>query len=578
MFKRLLYYALRDKKVIFVVFFSVVSIAIIDLILPLFSKRVISEYIPNKDANSIITMLIIFVVLICLYALFNFIQGYFGHIWGLSIHQAMREDALAKIQKLPFSYFDKNKSGMIQTRIGPDLVTISEMVHHFSEDMISVVLLTVVGYIYLGTINLTVTTIIFCVIIIQIVAGLNVRKQMERGFAASREYTSEVYSLLDTNISGVRLTRSFANEAWEMDRFVKAAQRQKMGIKGAYRGLGLFMATSTFFTMTMNVTVIGLSGLAVIQGVMSFGDLIAFVVYFNLLLAPVRTIIRSFEMLQEGIVGLRRFLTLMDEPLLIESKENAIVAKKLEGDILFDQVVFHYNKENEAILKQLSLHIEKGTMVALVGPSGVGKSTIAQLIPRFYEIDQGHLYIDHVDVRDYELDSLRRNIGFVQQEVIIFWGSIRENIQYGDLASSDDAVIEAAKQAGIHDFIMSLPDGYDTEVGERGVKLSGGQKQRISLARIFLKNPSILILDEATSALDNITEAIIQENIEKLTKNRTVLVVAHRLSTIKNADTIVVLGENGVEECGTHEALLGEGGAYAKLYTSQFSPNHTPAF
>lgn len=573
MFKRLLYYAMKDKKVIFLVFLSVVSIAIIDLILPLFSKQVISEYIPNKDINAIVVMLVIFIILIVLYAIFNFIQGYFGHIWGLSIHQAMRQDALSKIQKLPFSYFDANKSGIIQTRIGPDLVTISEMVHHFSEDMISVVLLTVVGYIYLGMIHFTLTTIIFIVIVTQIVVGLYVRKYMEKGFAASREYTSEVYSLLDTNISGVRLARSFANEAWEMSRYVQTAQRQKEGIKGAYRGLGLFMATSTFFTMTMNVTVIGLSGLAVIQGGMSFGDLIAFVVYFNLLLAPVRTIIRSFEMLQEGIVGLRRFSTLMDEPLLIENKKDAVIAQKLDGDILFDQVVFHYNKENEAVLKQLSLHIDKGTMVALVGPSGVGKSTIAQLIPRFYEIDKGNLYIDGIDVRDYELNSLRRNIGFVQQEVIIFWGSIRENIQYGDLKASEDAVIEAAKQAGIHDFIMSLPDGYNTEVGERGVKLSGGQKQRISLARIFLKNPSILILDEATSALDNITEAIIQENIEKLTKDRTVLVVAHRLSTIKNADTIVVLGENGVEECGTHDELLSENGAYSKLYTSQFSTN-----
>lgn len=571
MFKRLLHYATRDKKIIVLVFLTVICIAAIDLVLPLFSKQVISEYIPNKDSQSIVIMLIVFVGLIFLYALFNFIQGYFGHVWGMSIHQAMREDALAKIQKLPFSYFDKNKSGIIQTRIGPDLVTISEMVHHFSEDMISVFLLTVIGYIYLGMINITVTSIIFVVIVLQIVAGLYTRKKMEEGFTKSREYTSEVYSLLDTNISGVRLTRTFANEKWEMERFRDAASRQKIGIKGAYRGLGLFMASSTFFTMTMNVTVIGLSGLAVINGGMSFGDLIAFVVYFNLLLAPVRTIIRSFEMLQEGIVGLRRFQALMDEPLLIESKPDAIVAKKLEGDILFDQVVFHYNKENEAILKQLSLHIEKGTMVALVGPSGVGKSTIAQLIPRFYEIDQGHLYIDGVDVSDYELHSLRRNIGFVQQEVIIFWGSIRDNIKYGDLEATEEQIIDAAKQAGIHDFIMTLPEGYDTEVGERGVKLSGGQKQRISLARIFLKNPSILILDEATSALDNITEAIIQENIEKLAMNRTVLVVAHRLSTIKNADTIVVLGENGVEECGTHEELLLESGKYAELYQSQFN-------
>lgn len=571
MLKKLLYYSVKDKKMIALVLVSVICSAIIDLILPLFSKQVISEYIPNKDTQSIIVMLIVFSVLIVFYAISNFIQGYVGHLWGISIHQSMRQDALIKLQKLPFSYFDKNKSGIIQTRIGPDLVTISEMVHHFSEDMISVVLLTVVGYIYLGMINITVTSLIFIVIIAQIVVGLYVRSNMEKGFATSRESTSEVYSLLDTNISGVRLTRTFANEQWELDRFISAAKKQKEGVKAAYRGLGLFMASSTFFTMMMNVTVIGLSGLAVIQGAMSFGDLIAFVVYFNLLLAPVRTIIRSFEMLQEGIVGFRRFMSLMDEPLLIESKVNPVVAQKLEGDILFDQVVFHYNKENEAILKQLSLHIKQGTMVALVGPSGVGKSTVAQLIPRFYEIDSGNLYIDGIDVRDYELESLRKNIGFVQQDVIIFWGTIWENIRYGDLTASDDAVIAAAKKAGIHDFIESLPEGYDTEVGERGVKLSGGQKQRISLARIFLKNPSILILDEATSALDNVTEAIIQENIEELAKNRTVLVVAHRLSTIKNADTIVVLDENGVAECGTHTELLTDQGAYAKLYHSQFN-------
>lgn len=569
MVKELLKYAVKDKQKMIITLISVVGIAGIDLVLPLFSKQVISVYIPAKDVTAVVQLMFVFIGLIVLYTLLNFVQGYYGHLWGLRIHQTMREEALQKLQRLPFSYFDRNKSGIIQTRIGPDLVNISEMIHHFTEDMLSVLLITVVGYIYLAQTNSMITFIIFLIIVLQVSAGLVARKRMEKGFSYAREATSEVYSVIDTNITGVRLTRAFANESFERNRFLYAAQNQAKGIQKAYRGLGIFMATNNFFTMTLNICVVGLTGIAVAQGTLDFSEMMVFVVYFNLLLAPVRTIIRSFEMLQEGIVGFRRYQVLMEEVEEHHPAQGKVI-ETLEGDIRFDHVVFHYDKENEPVLKHLNLHIQAGTMVALVGPSGVGKSTIVQLIPRFYEIDKGNIYIDGLDIQSYDLFSLRKQIGFVQQDVYIFWGTLEDNIRYGKLDATYEEIVEAAKQAGIHDFIIQLEKGYDTEVGERGVKLSGGQKQRISLARIFLKNPKILILDEATSALDNVTEAIIQENIEKLTYNRTVIVVAHRLSTIKNADAIVVLDEEGVIEYGTHTELLNEQGKYAQLYQSQF--------
>lgn len=421
-------------------------------------------------------------------------------------------------------------------------------------------------------INIPITLLIFAFVAVQLIATAMARKHMENIFRKAREKTSSVYAKLESSISAVRLTRAFANEGRELEDFRSGAKLQEKMAKRTNFALAMFSAVNNFFSLLLNIVILTISGTAVIKGVINYGDLLAYIVYFNLLMAPMKLIIRSFETIQEGWVSFVRFQELIDEPEPIKNAPDAVMLKNIKGNINFENVTFKYEAGTETILKHFNLNIPAGKMVALVGPSGVGKTTIAQIIPRFYEIESGNVYIDDTDIRQADLHSLRENIGYVQQDVVIFWGTIRDNIEYGKLGASDIEVITAAKHAGIHEFIMSLPEGYDTFVGERGVKLSGGQKQRISLARIFLKNPRILILDEATSALDNITEAIIQENIEKLTKNRTVIVVAHRLSTIKQADQIIVLDKDGIVESGTHSELIrNENGHYFKLYNTQLN-------
>ena len=572
MFRKFLYYIFKYKGNMALVLSVVAGITTIDLILPFFSRQILNVYIPDKNSSAIINGGIIFLVLIIIYTILNFTQAYLGHIWGLRIHQDMRERAFKKLQVLPFDYFDKNKVGIILSRITSDLFVTSEMIHHGLEDVLTFLLVSVVGFILLLQINVSITLLIFAFIFMQLIATAMARKHMQNIFRKAREKTSTVYAKLESSISAVRLTRAFANENRELEDFKKGAKLQERSAKQTNFALASFSAVNNFFTLLLNIVILTISGIAVINGKINYGDLLAYIVYFNLLMTPMKLIIRSFETIQEGWISFIRFQELIDEPEPIKNTPNAVEVKEVKGDISFDNVTFTYESGTETVLKHFNLDIPAGKMVALVGPSGVGKTTIAQLIPRFYEITSGNIYIDKIDVRDYDLRSLRENIGYVQQDVVIFWGTIKDNIEYGKLGATDLEIVSAAKHAGIHDFIMSMPDGYNTFVGERGVKLSGGQKQRISLARIFLKNPRVLILDEATSALDNLTEAVIQENIEKLTKNRTVIVVAHRLSTIQQSDEIIVLGKEGIAESGSHSELLkNEEGHYFKLYNAQFN-------
>ncbi len=572
MFRKFLHYIFKYKKNMGLVLLVVVGITTIDLILPFFSRQILNVYIPESNSEAIIRGGFIFVGLVVIYTGLNFSQAYFGHIWGLRLHQDMRERAFKKLQILPFEYFDKNKVGIILSRVTNDLFTISEMIHHGIEDFLTFFLVSIVGFVLLLQINIPITLMIFAFVAIQLIATAMARKHMENIFRKAREKTSSVYAKLESSISAVRLTRAFANEDRELEDFRSGAKLQEKMAKKTNFALAMFSAVNNFFSLLLNIVILTISGTAVIKGVINYGDLLAYIVYFNLLMAPMKLIIRSFETIQEGWVSFVRFQELIDEPEPIKNAPDAVMLKNVKGNINFKNVTFKYEAGTETILKHFNLNIPAGKMVALVGPSGVGKTTIAQIIPRFYEIESGNVYIDDTDIRQADLQSLRENIGYVQQDVVIFWGTIRDNIEYGKLGASDIEVITAAKHAGIHEFIMSLPEGYDTFVGERGVKLSGGQKQRISLARIFLKNPKILILDEATSALDNITEAIIQENIEKLTKNRTVIVVAHRLSTIKQADQIIVLDKDGIVESGTHSELIrNENGHYFKLYNTQLN-------
>ena len=572
MFRKFLDYIFKYKGNMALVLSVVAGITTIDLILPFFSRQILNVYIPSKNSSAIINGGIIFLVLIIIYTILNFTQAYLGHIWGLRIHQDMRERAFKKLQVLPFDYFDKNKVGIILSRITSDLFVTSEMIHHGLEDVLTFLLVSVVGFILLLQINVSITLLIFAFIFMQLTATALARKHMQNIFRRAREKTSTVYAKLESSISAVRLTRAFANENRELEDFQKGAKLQEKSAKQTNFALASFSAVNNFFTLLLNIVILTISGIAVIKGKINYGDLLAYIVYFNLLMTPMKLIIRSFETIQEGWVSFIRFQELIDEPEPIKNTPNAVEVKEVKGDISFDNVTFTYESGTETVLKHFNLDIPAGKMVALVGPSGVGKTTIAQLIPRFYEITSGNIYIDKIDVRDYDLRSLRENIGYVQQDVVIFWGTIKDNIEYGKLGATDLEIVSAAKHAGIHDFIMSMPDGYNTFVGERGVKLSGGQKQRISLARIFLKNPRVLILDEATSALDNLTEAVIQENIEKLTKNRTVIVVAHRLSTIQQSDEIIVLGKEGIVESGSHNELIkNEEGHYFKLYNAQFN-------
>lgn len=572
MFAKFLQYIFKYKKNMALVLSVVIGITTIDLILPFFSRQILNVYIPNKNTDAIMKGGILFFILVIAYTILNFSQAYLGHIWGLRLHQDMREKAFKKLQVLPFDYFDKTKVGIILSRITNDLFTTSEMIHHGLEDFLTFFLVSIVGFFLLLRINIPITLLIFSFVIIQLIGTAMARKYMEKIFRKAREKTSSVYAKLESSISAVRLTRAFANEERELEEFQEGAKLQEKMAKKTNFALAMFSAVNNFFSLLLNIVILTISGVAVIKEVINYGDLLAYIIYFNLLMAPMKLIIRSFETIQEGWVSFVRFQELIDEPEPIKNKANAVELKNIKGNIDFNNVTFKYESGTETILKHFNLNIPAGKMVALVGPSGVGKTTIAQIIPRFYEIESGNVFIDGIDIRDSELRSLRENIGYVQQDVVIFWGTIKDNIEYGKLGASALDVINAAKQAGIHEFIMSLPEGYDTFVGERGVKLSGGQKQRISLARIFLKNPKILILDEATSALDNITEAIIQENIEKLTKDRTVIVVAHRLSTIKQADQIIVLDKDGIIESGTHNELIeNEAGHYFKLYNTQMN-------
>ncbi|GBU10627.1 lipid ABC transporter permease/ATPase [Erysipelotrichaceae bacterium] len=568
MFKNFRSYYRPHKKLLIIVLLSVIGYTCIELSLPFFTRIILNTYVPLEDLSTVFKIGIGMIILIIGHTGLQYSVTYFGHILGTEMENSMRQKAFGKIQQLPFSYFDTNKTGVMMSRLTTDLRDAGEIAHHGVEEVLSITIMLVVGYIYLAGIHFFATNILFLLTFLLLCLVFIARKKMVSSFRLLKIEQGEINSRLEGAISGVRLTRAFANESYEKKRFAEDGQKYLAAYRRAYRALGETVCANSFFIQALNIIVLVGGSLLVIQGEFSIGDLFAYFLYFNLLATPVRKIMSMLETLQQGYAGFERFEQLMAEPLVIEDKIGAKILHNPKGEIQFNNVTFSYKNESANILSSFDLKIESGEMVALVGPSGVGKTTIAQLIPRFYELASGSISIDGVDIKEYTLQSLRENIGYVQQDVIMFYGTIAENILYGKPGASFAEVENAAKAAGIHDFIISMPGGYQTLVGERGVMLSGGQKQRISLSRIFLKNPKILILDEATSALDNITEAYIQESIEKLSKNRTVLVVAHRLSTVQNADEIIVLDKIGIVQKGKHLELLAEEGHYKELHTS----------
>ncbi|WRS26210.1 ABC transporter ATP-binding protein [Oscillospiraceae bacterium MB08-C2-2] len=568
MLKRFLSYYKPHKRIFTLDMLASLAIALIAMVYPIVTRRMMNDLIPNKNYSMILMYGSMLLLAYILRALLKYFVQYYGHVMGVEIQAEMRRDMFRHQEKLPFAFFDSHETGNLMSRMTNDLMDISELAHHGPENIIISTISIVASFLYLSHINLILTIIIFSCLPLLAVISVHLHRRMRRAFADSRKSTGEINASLENSISGIRVTKAFTNAEKELEKFEKGNTRFVQAKVDAYKAMGMFFSSTSFITDVFNVIVLMAGGFFLYRNQISFGDYSAFIVSINIFITPVNSLIQFMEQYQNGITGFERFLEIMDAQPEYQNPD-ATPLENVQGDIVFEGVTFSY-EQDEAVLDNLSLHVESGKTLALVGPSGGGKTTICHIIPNFYQIESGRVLIDGQDIRSLTLDSLRKNIGIVQQDIYLFNASIRENIHYGRLDATDEEIIEAAKMANIHDYIMSLEDGYDTQIGERGARLSGGQKQRLSIARVFLKNPPILILDEATSALDNTTEILIQEALDKLCKGRTTIVVAHRLSTIKNAHEIAVIDNGHIVELGTHEALVGLEGVYSKLYNMQF--------
>ena len=571
MLKKFISYYKPHKKLFFIDMFFAFLISVFDLIFPIFSRNMINNIIPEGRMDLLLRWSIFMVFLFILRYISSYIVAYWGHLLGVRIEHDMRRDVFTHLQTLSFNYYDNTKTGHIMSRIVNDLRDITELAHHGPEDLFISLVMLVGSFVILITIEWRLTLIIFSFIPIMIFFAISKRQKMADSFRNVRVELADVNAQLENSISGARVAKSFTNEDYEIEKFNEGNFRFANERRKAYKVMAEFVTGVEILSNLLNLIVISIGGYFTYKNIINLGDLFAYTLYVNFFMKPIRRLTEFTQQYQDGMTGFERFVDIMEIKPDIVDREDAIEIENVEGNIVFKGVSFRYNDEEENVLSNINLDIAKGKTVALVGPSGAGKTTLCQLIPRFYEIDGGEISIDGIDIKDIKLKSLRKSIGLVQQDVFLFTGTIRENILYGNPNSSKDDIIVASKRASIHDFIMSLPNAYDTYIGEKGVMLSGGQKQRISIARLFLKNPQILILDEATSALDNETEVIIQNSLEELSKGRTTIVIAHRLSTIKNADEIIVLTKNGVIEQGSHSELLKKDGLYTKLYKSQFS-------
>ncbi len=571
MFKRFISYYKPYKLLFSLDMAAALLIALIGVLYPIVTREMLNELIPNKNYRLIIIYGAVLLLIYFVRMLLNYFVQYYGHVMGVRMQAQMRSDMFAHLERLPYSFYDNHETGKIMSRMTNDLMDISELAHHGPENLIISGISVIISFIYLSTINLWLTLIIFACVPFLLLITMSLRGKMRNAFKRSRQNVAVINAALESSISGIRVTKAFNNSEKEKEKFEDGNKEFVASRSEAYDAMGRFHSSTVFVTDVFNVVILIAGGLFLYNGNINFGDYSAFFLSVSLFISPIMTLINFMEQFQNGVTGFERFVEIMDEEPE-KDEEGAEDAGALSGQIEFESVTYSYG-EGDDVLRDVSFKVKKGETFALVGPSGGGKTTICHLIPRFYSVGEGDILIDGKSIKGMTMASIRRNIGIVQQDIYLFNASIRDNILYGRLDASEDEIVVAAKRANIHDYIMTLEKGYDTVIGERGVKLSGGQKQRLSIARVFLKNPPILILDEATSALDNATEILIQKSLDELAKGRTTIVVAHRLSTIKNANTIAVVSDGKIIEKGSHDELLEKGGAYAELYKKQFREN-----
>lgn len=578
--KRFVKYYKPYRGLFYLDLFCATILSVIDLAFPQILNFVTKGVFNRKPEQIIGLLAIIGVGLLAMYAVRYLCQYYitsWGHIMGARMESDMRQDLFDHYQTLSFSYYDRNNTGEMMSKLVSDLFDISELAHHGPENIFISILKILGSFLLLTMINPRMTLILFIVTLVMVIFSIQKNRKMHSVFMDNRKKIAKVNSRVQDSLSGIRVVKSFANEKLESEKFEESNLEFLDTKVDNYRIMGSYQAGNNFFQGLLYTAVLVSGGYYISKGMLRAADLAIYALYIGIFISPIDLLINFTEQFQKGYSGFKRFVEVLDTEPDIQEKKNAIKLGAMKGDIAFEEVCFNYN-ENTEVLQNINLSIAAGRTIALVGPSGGGKTTLCSLLPRFYDVTGGSIRIDGRDIRDLTLKSLRNAIGIVQQDVYMFNGSIRENISYGKPGATQAEIVKAATEANLHEFIMSLPDGYDSFVGERGTRLSGGQKQRIAIARVFLKNPRILILDEATSALDNESERYIQASLEQLSKDRTTIVVAHRLSTIRNADEILVINKNGIEERGNHEELLSKNGIYAKYYNMQFEGIDEMAF
>ena len=567
--KKFISYYRPYRAVFYFDLFCAAVISVVDLAYPQLLRSFTKTLFTGNKSAILGALPWLFLILLIMYTIQSLCKYYVtcqGHIMGAKMERDMRKQLFEHYEKLSFSYYSTHNSGQMMSKLVSDLFDISELAHHGPENLFISLVKIIGSFVFLFLINQKLALPLLLLVILMILFSIRQNKKMQQTFLENRIRIGDINASLQDTLSGIRVVQSFANEDTELHKFNHSNEAFLESKKDNYRCMGTFMSSNLFFQGMMYLTTLIYGGYLIAMGQMQAADLAMYALYIGIFISPIQILVELVEMLQKGLSGFRRYLEVVETEPEIQDKEGAIDLENVKGDVCYDNVSFHYSDDNKTVLSQVSIHIPAGKSVALVGPSGGGKTTICSLLPRFYDVTAGKVTIDGKDVRDLTLKSLRNQIGMVQQDVYLFDGTIRENIAYGKPDATDEEIKEAARRANMDDFIMQLPEQYDTYVGEKGTRLSGGQKQRISIARVFLKNPPILILDEATSALDNESERYIQKSLEELAKNRTTITIAHRLSTIKRSDEIIVITEDGIAERGTHETLLAKNGIYARYY------------